>query len=253
MRVWKNAPPSLRAVFESLAAHGDNDFIVYEDERWTFDASLPGRRVTSRLARGRGGRHQGRPRRRSRCGTSRSGRSRSGRPRAPARSSSRSTRGGRATSSRTGSTTPARRCCSATSSAASASSRTSSRCPSSTSSIAQGRAPPGTVAFESLLEARRRRSAGRRSRPRGRRDDLLHVRHDRVTRRARSARTATSARTSSTSCMRRDERAAVGAAVDGRRAHGRSAVRSCCPSRSSTSPAVTRRSCRRSRSGRSSS
>ncbi len=37
MRVWKNAPSSLRAVFEFSKAHGDADFIVYEDERWTFD------------------------------------------------------------------------------------------------------------------------------------------------------------------------------------------------------------------------
>ncbi len=36
-RAWKNAPPSLRAVFEFSKAHGDADFIVYEDERWTFD------------------------------------------------------------------------------------------------------------------------------------------------------------------------------------------------------------------------
>jgi long-chain acyl-CoA synthetase len=37
MRVWKNAPPSLRAVFDFSKGHGDKDFIVYEDERWTFD------------------------------------------------------------------------------------------------------------------------------------------------------------------------------------------------------------------------
>jgi long-chain acyl-CoA synthetase len=37
MRIWKNAPASLRAVFDFSAAHGDADFIVYEDERWTFD------------------------------------------------------------------------------------------------------------------------------------------------------------------------------------------------------------------------
>ena len=37
MRVWRNAPPSLRAVFEFSRAHGEADFIVYEDERWTFD------------------------------------------------------------------------------------------------------------------------------------------------------------------------------------------------------------------------
>ncbi len=37
MRLWKNAPPSLRAVFELSRAHGDKEFIVYEDDRWTFE------------------------------------------------------------------------------------------------------------------------------------------------------------------------------------------------------------------------
>jgi long-chain acyl-CoA synthetase len=37
VRTWKNAPPSLRAVLELSRAHGDKDFIVYEDERWTYD------------------------------------------------------------------------------------------------------------------------------------------------------------------------------------------------------------------------
>src|SRR5918992_6402632 len=37
MRVWKNAPQSLRAVLDFSKAHGSKDFIVYEDERWTFD------------------------------------------------------------------------------------------------------------------------------------------------------------------------------------------------------------------------
>ncbi|HEX7970104.1 MAG TPA: AMP-binding protein, partial [Stellaceae bacterium] len=32
-RVWKNAPPSLRAVLEASRAHGDLPFIVYENER----------------------------------------------------------------------------------------------------------------------------------------------------------------------------------------------------------------------------
>ena len=36
LRVWKSAPPSLRTIFELSRNHGDNDFIVYEDERWTF-------------------------------------------------------------------------------------------------------------------------------------------------------------------------------------------------------------------------
>ena len=35
-RVWKNAPPSLRAVLEASRAHGDLTFLVYEDERLTF-------------------------------------------------------------------------------------------------------------------------------------------------------------------------------------------------------------------------
>ena len=35
-RVWKNAPPSLRAVFEASAAHGDLPFLVYEDERLSY-------------------------------------------------------------------------------------------------------------------------------------------------------------------------------------------------------------------------
>ncbi len=36
-RVWKNAPPSLAAVLEASRAHGEADFMVYEDERWSFE------------------------------------------------------------------------------------------------------------------------------------------------------------------------------------------------------------------------
>ncbi len=36
-RVWKNAPPSLAAVLTMSRAHGDADFLVYEDDRWTFE------------------------------------------------------------------------------------------------------------------------------------------------------------------------------------------------------------------------
>ena len=36
-RTWKRAPASLRAVFELSALHGDKDFLVYEDERVTFE------------------------------------------------------------------------------------------------------------------------------------------------------------------------------------------------------------------------
>src|SRR5580692_1271449 len=35
-RVWKAAPPSLRAVLDLSRGHGDADFLVYEDERTTF-------------------------------------------------------------------------------------------------------------------------------------------------------------------------------------------------------------------------
>ncbi len=37
LRAWKSAPADLRAVFELSAAHGDKTFLVYEDERVTFD------------------------------------------------------------------------------------------------------------------------------------------------------------------------------------------------------------------------
>jgi long-chain acyl-CoA synthetase len=36
LRTWKNAPANLRTIFELSKAHGDKDFIVYEDERWSF-------------------------------------------------------------------------------------------------------------------------------------------------------------------------------------------------------------------------
>jgi long-chain acyl-CoA synthetase len=35
-RIWKNAPSTLRTVLELSALHGDQDFLVYEDERVTF-------------------------------------------------------------------------------------------------------------------------------------------------------------------------------------------------------------------------
>ena len=37
-RIWKNAPPSLRAVLETARAHGDKIFLVHEDERVSFEA-----------------------------------------------------------------------------------------------------------------------------------------------------------------------------------------------------------------------
>jgi len=37
-RVWKNAPPTLRAVVKAGRAHGEKVFLVHEDERVTFEA-----------------------------------------------------------------------------------------------------------------------------------------------------------------------------------------------------------------------
>jgi long-chain acyl-CoA synthetase len=37
-RRFKNAPPNLRAVFDIARTGGDDIFLVYEDERWSFDA-----------------------------------------------------------------------------------------------------------------------------------------------------------------------------------------------------------------------
>lgn len=37
-RTWKNLPPSIRSIVELGRAHGENVFLVYEDERVTFEA-----------------------------------------------------------------------------------------------------------------------------------------------------------------------------------------------------------------------
>ena len=36
LREFKNAPPNLRALWAQSAGHGDNDYLVYDDERWTY-------------------------------------------------------------------------------------------------------------------------------------------------------------------------------------------------------------------------
>jgi long-chain acyl-CoA synthetase len=36
VRAFKNAPPNLRALFDTARARGDETFLVYEDERWSF-------------------------------------------------------------------------------------------------------------------------------------------------------------------------------------------------------------------------
>ena len=35
-RIWKNAPVSLRAVFEQTRAHGELTYLVYQDDRWSY-------------------------------------------------------------------------------------------------------------------------------------------------------------------------------------------------------------------------
>ena len=47
-KVWKNLPPSLRSVVEASRAHGEKIFLVYEDERVSFEAFY---RAVSALAR----------------------------------------------------------------------------------------------------------------------------------------------------------------------------------------------------------
>lgn len=46
-RTWKNAPPSLREVLDLSRGYGDKDFLVYENERTTFDSHY---RIAAALA-----------------------------------------------------------------------------------------------------------------------------------------------------------------------------------------------------------
>ena len=36
LRVYKNAPPSVREVWLSTLQYADRDYLVYQDERWTY-------------------------------------------------------------------------------------------------------------------------------------------------------------------------------------------------------------------------
>jgi long-chain acyl-CoA synthetase len=47
-RTWKNLPPSIRSIVELSRAHGDAIFMVYEDERVSFENFY---RATSAFAR----------------------------------------------------------------------------------------------------------------------------------------------------------------------------------------------------------
>jgi long-chain acyl-CoA synthetase len=48
LKSWKNQPPTLRTIVEAAKGHGDRVFLVYEDERVTYDAFF---RAVSALAR----------------------------------------------------------------------------------------------------------------------------------------------------------------------------------------------------------
>ena len=48
LRTWKNAPPNLRAIALLGQSHGAREFVIYEDERMTYDAWF---RAVARLAR----------------------------------------------------------------------------------------------------------------------------------------------------------------------------------------------------------
>src|SRR4051794_16857481 len=53
-KVFTNAPPSLRMVWEGSAAHGDRDYLVYEDERITFAEAHRQVRALAAWLRGEG-------------------------------------------------------------------------------------------------------------------------------------------------------------------------------------------------------
>ena len=47
-RIWKNCPASLRVVLDLSRGHGDKDFLIYEDERTTFEEHY---RIAASIAR----------------------------------------------------------------------------------------------------------------------------------------------------------------------------------------------------------
>jgi long-chain acyl-CoA synthetase len=58
-RVWKNAPTSLRTVLELSRGHGDQDYLVYEDERTTFEENFTMAAAAARCLRDRFGVQKG--------------------------------------------------------------------------------------------------------------------------------------------------------------------------------------------------
>jgi long-chain acyl-CoA synthetase len=58
-RVWKNAPGGLRAILELARGHGDKDYLVYEDERTTFEENFVASATLARALRDRYGVEKG--------------------------------------------------------------------------------------------------------------------------------------------------------------------------------------------------
>ena len=192
-KVFRNAPPSLRAVWDLSARFaGDTTTSSTSDERITFaDAhrEVRARRPVAARAR-RASRATASPSRRATCP---SGSSPSGRRRRSARSPCRSTRGGPGPSSPTASPTRAPSCCSPTTSAPSASRRTSAKRACGHGARAHRARAPRRCAVVGGRRGRRPAAARRRRRSRRRRHDHVHVRHDRQAEGCGRRPTATSA------------------------------------------------------------
>jgi long-chain acyl-CoA synthetase len=58
-RVWKNAPSGLRAILELSRGHGEKDYLVYEDERTTFEGNFATTAAVARALRDRYGVEKG--------------------------------------------------------------------------------------------------------------------------------------------------------------------------------------------------
>ena len=50
-RVWKSTPKDLRVVFDEMRAHGDKDYIVYEDDRLTYAGAIRASATLAHLLR----------------------------------------------------------------------------------------------------------------------------------------------------------------------------------------------------------
>src|SRR5262245_45466539 len=50
-RVWKSTPNDLRVVFDEMRAHGDKDYIVYEDDRLTYAGAVRASATLAHLLR----------------------------------------------------------------------------------------------------------------------------------------------------------------------------------------------------------